>query len=157
MQGLRNLDRADALPMVAVRSAGLGFSAVIGYVWREDDEEGEEAADGGGDGDADRDGGKDGKDGTEVVRSLVGPDALRLLLGLANERFEANAERVRRFRECLVRERDGGREDGAARARRKREEGLRERESKMRDGRADAEEGYSPDGVLDGGLDVLGS
>lgn len=153
VQSLKNLEHVDALPMVAVRSAGLGFCTVIGYVLEEDGE-GDEDEDGVGDESA---GDESTGDGREMVRSLVSSDALRLLLGVANERFEANTERVRRFRECLFKGMGEVREDDAARAKRKRKEGLQEREMKAAADHAGVEDGDALDDVLDGGLDMLGS
>ena len=68
---MKNLDDTNAFPMVAVRSSGLGFESVIGYV---------------------NDGINEGK-----VTSLVDGRYLELLAHISNERFATNTERVVRF------------------------------------------------------------
>ncbi|CAI6339285.1 unnamed protein product [Periconia digitata] len=94
-------------PMVAVRSTGYSFDAVIGYQ---------------------RD------DGENVA--LVNEVYLRTLIAMANERFNTNSERIRRFRDALLEQYAqpshktstdlGGTkwEDAETRRHRKREEGL---------------------------------
>ena len=74
--------------MVAVRSAGLALGAIIGYSIepptikeREEDLTREEEI---------------------KVRSMVTEEYLGVLVRLANERFEANRERMRRFEEGLL-------------------------------------------------------
>ena len=110
VQSLKSLEDSNAFPMVAVRTAGLGLSSVIGIVHAGCDSE------------------------TGAVHVLVDDAYLRVLLALANERFNANSERIRRLQESLSRlkEPKKGRygddwEDRAVRAERKRAEGLRER------------------------------
>lgn len=107
VQSLRNLYDNEAPPMVAVRTSGLALESIIGYL-----EEGE---------------------GKESVRCIVTEEYLRIIVGLINERFEANTERILRFRRHLLDEDprhnhpkgDGeGWEDTDARRRRKRAEGL---------------------------------
>lgn len=71
-------DHASHSPIVAVRSAGLALESVIGYC-------------------------EDSNDGSEpLMRSLVTEEYLRMLVALANERFEVNKERVERFRFRLL-------------------------------------------------------
>lgn len=93
-------------PMVAVRSTGYSFDAIIGY--------------------------QDG-DGKNVA--IVNEGYLQTLVGIANERFHINTERIGRFETALleqyrprttkgVKSDSGEWEDAEARKRRKREEGL---------------------------------
>ena len=92
--------------MVAIRSSGLALSSLIGFI----------STDG---------------DGEERVQSMVDESHLRLLLELGNARFEANAERIRRFEVNLFKgreSRDDGWEHADERRERKRAEGLREKE-----------------------------
>jgi len=82
--------------MVAVRSTGLAFDAIIGF---------------------------QEEDGTNM--SIVDEAYLRSLVGIANDRFRVNAERIERFRSALLgKEQVSEWEDAEARRRRKREEGL---------------------------------
>jgi tRNA wybutosine-synthesizing protein 3 len=94
--------------MVAVRSTGLAFDTVVGY---------------------------ENQEGT--INSIVTEVHLRLMVGLANERFVVNSERISRFRSALLSSyqplNDLGNnstkitpdwEDRAIRQARKREEGL---------------------------------
>lgn len=106
VQSLRNLYDNEAAPMVAVRTSGLALESIIGYL-----EEGE---------------------GKEDARCIVTEGYLRMIVGLINERFEANTERILRFRRHLLDQHSGhipkgeseGWEDADARRRRKRAEGL---------------------------------
>ena len=106
VQSLKNLDDPNAFPMVAVRSAGLSLSSLVGLA---DDET------------------SDGE-----VRSMVSECYLHNLLDIANERFQANAERAARFRSQLLQGRtvnNGGKthltwEAKEARRNRLRTEGL---------------------------------
>ena len=91
-------------PMVAVRSTGYSFDAIIGY----QDENGDNIA-------------------------LVGETYLRVLVGIANERFEINNNRIARFRSGLLEQYSESKiapavkpdwEDSDVRRQRKREEGL---------------------------------
>lgn len=138
MQSLKNLTDANALPMVAIRSAGLAFESLIGRVVRpsspppapqdfgsDEDDDGEGGGGPGGD-----------RGSEEVIEALVSEEYLEMLVGIANARFEANTERMRRFEELLFGAggggegmvEDGGWEDGEVRRERKRAEGLRRRE-----------------------------
>ena len=121
VQSLRNLDDKEASPMVAVRTSGLALESIIGYL-----EEGE---------------------GSEDVRCIVTEGYLQIIVGLINERFEANTERIIRFRRHLLDDSPGGKlpkndaegwEDADTRRQRKRAEGLhrsqelrKEREAKV--------------------------
>lgn len=99
--------------MVAVRSAGLGLGAIIGYSDTTNGEEGDR------------------------VRSMVTEEYLGVLVRLANERFEANRLRMRRFEEGVEGVEGGaeGRngkvkwEEKEIRKARKRAEGLAMKES----------------------------
>ena len=91
-------------PMVAVRSTGYSFDAIIGY----QDENGDNIA-------------------------LVGETYLRVLVGIANDRFEINNNRIARFRSGLLEQYSESKiasavkpdwEDPDVRRWRKREEGL---------------------------------
>ena len=75
VQSLKNLEDGNAFPMVAIRSSGLAFGSLIGFV----DEV------------------NDGK-----LRSLVNKDYMDVLFSIANDRFQANAERIDRFRNNLL-------------------------------------------------------
>ena len=107
VQSLKNLDDANAFPMVAIRSSGLALESVVGW-----------AADGitalG-----------------EAVRSLVSENYLGLLFELAAGRFKTNAERIMRLEDNLFRRGTEDRkwEDVKERHERKRAEGLRQRET----------------------------
>ncbi|KAF2810003.1 uncharacterized protein BDZ99DRAFT_387710 [Mytilinidion resinicola] len=101
--------QGETNPMVAVRSAGFSFDSIIGY-----------------------------QDSSGSNVAFVGEDYLRMMVGLANERFQINSDRILRFRNALqgqyshastndsaksqhVRE---GYEDPHVRRQRKRQEGL---------------------------------
>ncbi|KAL8990624.1 MAG: hypothetical protein Q9169_008082 [Polycauliona sp. 2 TL-2023] len=121
VQSLKNLTDPNAIPMVAVRSAGLAFESIIAIV-----REGSALP-------PDTSGIDENQQGQgEVIEALVGEEYLEILVGIANERFEANTERIRRFEEALFGgvERDVADEweDKETRQKRKRAEGLRRRE-----------------------------
>lgn len=154
LQSLRCLDDDtddETSPIiVAVRSSGLSLESIVGYY--------------------------DGEDGSgePVIRSLVTEEYLRMLVGIANERFEVNAERVERFRTKLmelisvpqvaefgskgkgkgkVKSRPAGWEDPEARRERKRAEGLRrkeELEARRHDEEIGAGDGHDNDDDDDG-------
>ncbi|KAI9670799.1 MAG: hypothetical protein M1829_004688 [Trizodia sp. TS-e1964] len=92
-----------AAPIVAVRSAGLGFDSVVGVLR------------GGGQGE---------------VCSVVDEAYLRMVVGMANERFEENERRKGKFRQLLRAgaEETEGWEDRGVRSARMRGEGLARRE-----------------------------
>lgn len=105
VQSLKNLDDPNAFPMVAVRTAGLALGSVIGCT-----------------GDDERD---------LEIRSLVNEGYLRMLVNIANERFQANTERVERFTAQLSKSTSTQNlvwEDPEARWERKRAEGLKRRQ-----------------------------
>ncbi len=92
-----------------MRSSGLALESLIGYLRDADDD-----------------------DSAETIQSLVEEEHLELLVRVANERFAANADRIRRFSNHLFSSsgRGGGEgaegwEDTSARKERKRAEGLR--------------------------------
>lgn len=123
--------------MVAVRSAGLAFESIIGVVVDEVPNPSDASME---DRETDRVGRK------EVVKALVDERYLEMLVGIANERFAANTERIKRFEETLfggksIKEHDW--EDKKARQERKRKEGLRRREELKveRNGRDNSVEG----------------
>ena len=125
--------------MVAVRSAGLAFESVIGIV------RDRSVLLGGGSGN-----GEDGQGQEEVVEALVNEEYLEMLVGIANERFEANTERIGRFESVLFG--DAGKkisndwEDKEKRQERKRAEGLKRREElKMKHNLRDSVDGDSDD------------
>lgn len=104
-----NASNADGLnPMVAVRSTGYSFDAIIGF----QSDQGDNIA-------------------------LVDETYLQTLIGIANERFKTNDERISRFRSALLEQYASNHtsallskavrpewEDSEARRQRKREEGL---------------------------------
>lgn len=93
--------KGESNPIVAVRSAGYSFDAIIGY----QDENGDNIA-------------------------LVDAHYLRTLINVANDRFKINLDRIARFRNALLEKQQHGTsrapdwEDTDARKQRKREEGL---------------------------------
>ena len=112
IQSLKNLEDPNAFPMVAIRTAGLAFESLIGVIPSRtlDENEGDEVE--------------------EHVTKIVTEVYLELLVSIANERFEVNAERMRRFEQDLFkRQEDLGDmwEDSKSRQQRKRAEGLEQR------------------------------
>lgn len=85
VQSLKNLDDPHAFPMVAVRSAGLSLSSLIGFC--------------------------DDHTSAGGIRAMVSEEYLHNLLEIANDRFKANQERVARFRTQVLQEKRG--KDGA--------------------------------------------
>lgn len=123
-QNSSSADPASHSPIVAVRSSGLALESVIGYC------------------DYDKD------DSEPVMRSLVTEGYLRMLVALANERYDVNKERVERFRNRLLdlystgpdaapntnhKKQPADWEDPQARKERKRIEGLRRQAEKNRE------------------------
>ena len=105
IQSLKSLEDPSAIPMLAIRTAGLGLSSLIGVC---DDVVGEEV---------------EGRE--ELVRALVSEEYLEILVKMGNERFMANRERLARFEGEIFRRAGSGEwEDGDARRVRKRREGL---------------------------------
>ncbi|KAJ9658508.1 hypothetical protein H2198_003660 [Neophaeococcomyces mojaviensis] len=118
VQSLKALDDEAAGVMVAIRTAGVGFESVVGWV-------------------------EEGGTGEEVYRSCVDEGLLSMYVQIVNGRFGWNEERRERLRvelEALKRreEEDVGRrsewEDKEVRRRRKREEGLRIKRDMERQG-----------------------
>lgn len=81
MQSLKNLDDPHAFPMVAVRSAGLSLSSLIGF--------------------------SDDDTSAGGIRAMVSEEYLHNLLEIANDRFKANQERVARFGKQVLQETTG--------------------------------------------------
>ena len=81
VQSLRNLDDPEACPMVAVRSAGLSLESVIGWAYLTRNPQNGQV--------------------TAKNKLLVTEQYLQMLAHLSGERFEANGERIARFRACL--------------------------------------------------------
>jgi tRNA wybutosine-synthesizing protein 3 len=122
LQSLRNLHDPDACPVVAVRTAGLGVQSIIGHALEPNEPEHDHQP----------------TDGAELYacenEALVTEEYLGILVGIANERFQGNGQRIERFRTCLreamavqlQKEREAEAwEDADTRRQRKREEGLR--------------------------------
>ncbi|KAG6043063.1 hypothetical protein E4U39_005055 [Claviceps sp. Clav50 group G5] len=116
---------SSTTPMVAVRSMGLSFESLIGF--------------------------ESSRSGSR--HALVTASHLRLLMGIARERFTENSKRIERFRGAFAnrvlesrekRTNSDGREweDAAARRERMREEGLRRREA-LRGGDGETSNGAS--------------
>lgn len=106
IQSLKNLYDVNAFPMVAIRSSGLAFESIIGSAFA---------------------------DGHYIsdVYSLVDEGYLELLLKIANDRFDSNIERMRRFESDLfgrVASTTSMWEDSQIRKDRKRAEGLKQQE-----------------------------
>ena len=105
VQSLKNLDDSNSFPMVAVRTSGLAFSSLVGFLTYQEE-------------------------GREVLQSMVDENHLRLLLNLGNSRFKANADRINRFEKNLFESNqasNGSREDPMLRRQRKRADGLKDR------------------------------
>lgn len=115
-----------AMPVVAVRSMGLGFESVIGVE-------------------------TECKDGETVRVCVVNPGYLTMLGQIANKRFEENQKRIARFQTALraafAPKHPRGWENAEARRERKREEGLRRREE-MKERAKPADEATVLDVVL---------
>jgi tRNA wybutosine-synthesizing protein 3 len=116
----------EANPIVAVRSTGYSFDAIIGY----QDEQGENIA-------------------------LVDEAYLQTLVAISNERFQVNEERISRFRSALLNQYDRDRivctatpkpdwEDAETRRQRKRQEGLA-RKKQLEAQKTGKSTPYSPD------------
>ncbi|CAK7274148.1 hypothetical protein SEPCBS119000_006019 [Sporothrix epigloea] len=138
-------DDNPSMPIVAVRSMGLGLASVIGVYSA----------------------GKETGDANVGAQCIVSPNYLARLARVADERFVVNRTRVERFRVALVeameqeieratgqpgssKKKDENWEDPAARRARKKEEGLRRQAALMKqesaDGTLSAEDGI---GVVD--------
>lgn len=123
VQSLKNLTDPNALPMVAVRSAGLAFESIIGVV-RDVQHRTNHLENGRFDNKA-----------NEITEALVDEEYLDMLVQIANERFKANTERMRRFEESLFRGKHKGDEWEVTKDRRerKRKEGLIKKEESKTD------------------------
>ena len=124
--------------MVAVRSAGLAFESVIGIVRGDQVQSPDRCASN-----------DDGRQAAEVIEALVGEEYLEMLVDIANERFEANSERIRRFEAALFggmeKKMWGDWEDKETRQERKKAEGLRRRD--------ELKANHNLQGPVDGGTD----
>lgn len=117
VQSLKNLHDPNAFPMVAVRTAGLATSSMVGYA-------------------------KKVQDGEEQICSLVSEQYLQMMLNTANARFQANEERIQRLDSSLCCDRRSQRTDWEVpqlRRERKRAGGLREKQT-LHDRNRDAED-----------------
>ena len=128
IQSLKNLEDPNAFPMVAIRTAGLGFESLIGVIPSRTlgENEGEEVE--------------------EHVTKIVSEAYLDLLVSVANERFKINAERMRRFEQDLFKREEGiGAvwEDSKSRQERKRAEGLEQRRTLQKSQRNQERDGFS--------------
>lgn len=106
VQSLKNLDDPNAFPMIAVRTAGLGISSLVGYI-------------------------RESEDGEEIDSSLVSEEYLQMMLNTANARFLANQGRIQRLDNnlfCDGRSQQAAWEDRQLRRERKRAKGLREQQ-----------------------------
>ncbi|KAL8935141.1 MAG: hypothetical protein Q9216_005565 [Gyalolechia sp. 2 TL-2023] len=147
VQSLKNLGDPNALPMVGIRSAGLAFESIIGVV-RDAPNRQNPLEDG-----------EDDNGVEEITEALVDEEYLEMLVKIANERFEANTQRIRRFEENLF----GGKtkeedkwEDKEGRKERKRREGLMKREAlKVDGGAAKLNENQLEEGLEIGDLDGI--
>ncbi|KAF2499584.1 hypothetical protein BU16DRAFT_535917 [Lophium mytilinum] len=104
-----NSVQGETNPMVAIRSAGFSFDSIIGY-----------------------------QDPSGCNVAFIDEDYLRMMVGLANERFQINSDRILRFRDALHSQYSHasangsakpqhvkkGYEDPEVRRQRKRQEGL---------------------------------
>ena len=141
VQSLKALDDPNASPMVAIRTAGLGFSSVVGMLRHVADREG------------------------PCMVPLVSEEYWDFMIQLANERFGANRERIERLTEelkrhdLLAREEKDDRnrwEDKATRESRKREEGLRRQLEKLQvEGADDTAKAKEKEGFVDIGLELM--
>lgn len=105
--------------MVAVRSAGLSFESIIGVVRNVTDRQ------------KPLENGAVTDIGEEITEALVDEEYIERLVLIANERFEANSERMRRFEESLFggKSKDDEWEGKEDRRERKRKEGLMKKEA----------------------------
>ncbi|KAL8716164.1 MAG: hypothetical protein Q9220_000069 [cf. Caloplaca sp. 1 TL-2023] len=132
IQSLKNLSDPSAIPMLAVRSAGLAFESIIGIViTRQESEQIEQT-----------------ENTEETIVPLFSESYLHLLIKIANERFAMNEERVGRFERLLFAEEERekekkgeGWEDGEVRRERMRREGLERRGERGNGGEEEEEEG----------------
>lgn len=105
VQSLKNLNDPNVFPMVAVRTSGLAFESLIGFLMESGPSE----------------------ESQGIIHSLVSEEYLGILLKIANERFQTNTKRMKRFKNALFSERDKPSpkwEDTMTRQTRMKEEGL---------------------------------
>ena len=123
VQSLKNIDDDNSFPMVAVRSSGLSFESLVGYV--------------------------DDVGPVEKIKSLVTSDYLEIMVQIANERFLTNAERMRRFEARLFDDQQimKYKESSQSRRERKKAEGLRHQALVVKDTRKAAAEMVDEDNV----------
>lgn len=122
VQSLKNLDEPNSFPMVAVRTSGLALSSLIGYM-RDSEKE-------------------------EEIQCMVNEEYLEILLSIANERFNQNARRIRRFSDNLFQKdnKNGSAwEDKRVRQERKRAEGLKQQQRLQEEKRKQKYLGYNDD------------
>ena len=105
IQSLKNINDPDSCPMVAVRSSGLALESLVGMMIHSGIE--------------------------EEVSAIVDEEYLTLILSLANQRLDSNAERIQRFCKNLFEREDKIQsvwEDSVIRKERKRAEGLQRKQ-----------------------------
>lgn len=114
VQSLKNLNDPNAFPMIAIRSAGLALSSMIGYAQVDD--------------------------GNDSIRSMVEESYLQTLLELANGRFVENTKRADRFQRQLLQganKQTRQWEDGKVRAKRLKTLGLEQQNKQSRNSAKD--------------------
>ena len=108
------MEDPNAFPMVAIRTAGLSFESLVGVLPNRM---------------------QDGADGDmieEHITRIASEVYLELLISIANERFNINTERMRRFERDLFKREEGlGSvwEDSKSRQERKRAKGLAQQQT----------------------------
>lgn len=140
IQSLKNLEDSNAFPMVAIRTAGLAFESLIGFIPNRT---------------------PDQEDGTEIeehINRVVSEEYLELLVNISDERFKTNEERIQRFEQDLF-NRDECRgqtwEDGKSRQERKRAEGLKQQQTLQKAHMNQGMSGYSASDI-DEDTDIAG-
>lgn len=140
IQSLKNLDDFNAFPMVAIRTAGLAFESLVGVVSnRTQDQE-------------------DGPESEEHITRIVSKAYLKLLTGIANERFKMNAVRIQRFEQDLFKREEGHEqtwEDSKSRQERKRAMGL-EQQQTLRKAQINQEKSVLSASDIDDNIDNAG-
>ena len=131
VQSLKALEDEEAGVTTGIRTAGLIFETVIGFV---DEDE----------------------DGKEQMQSLVSEEYLKMCVNIINERFEWNEKRkdrlIKELEKVLSKDTEADGESEEERRQRKKEEGLkRQEETKTL---SKDEEKVNADDVLEDGLDV---
>ena len=123
--------------MLAIRSAGLSFSSLIGVCNAPSTAEDEDEI-------------SENGIGEEHIRALVSEEYLEILVGVANQRFSANRERIARFERGVFGKAEvgGAWEDGDCRRERMRKEGLARREALGRGVRGEGGKPVEKDGQV---------